>query len=827
MVDDLSTEAVIQRFQEECRSCTYPTDAAGIKKRYKDTALILFKENLDDGTLRNYLTFGTRRSSSVSQYGNTPVVIRRSRSSNGELTTVVEQVSALQGRSTRSNYTLLEAGEKDTDSDFENDFQDSRFNSDESFAIKENYEKDFKHKADSTESIQKHQKVHKTSNVNTQSLVHLQESNSTINDQQSQEHDGKKSFSDNDPSTHPCRDSVERDAIQVPEEDRKHENKRVSKNSEEIKTEVLELSAIDENRQLNAEVHKDHISPSSGHNLDQQVLDGSSLQDTSEEKDVSQTFLQNTCEATAITSHNKVQNRQSTPEIDHAAVLREFVQQPSRRSKSLPQSKNEANLSALEMPIKEEPKENLETSIKEEPKENLKFVELKIVESSDNIFEEANRETGAPNTEKTLTTSDIPHLSDDSDVVFIDAGSPSLSRAKFSCDSCSGSTEEVLQSHDKEESCLDKVTDKPAAASQTTETCTFSLDKAVDTSDKFTGFFQTPDPDTVSKNSETKKEEITTRRRHDSHNSFRDLPIRSPTPPRRKPQKSPRTPKLREKTRNRNSSLALTSDEEAQELLANGTRSASPTSKTGDHRFFSFSLKKEKSKSATNLGSKRNRERVRLTSMKLSLEDPGAINPKLASSKIEDSHLDNSGKRVGVRSMMIDGTIKRNFIVIHPSDDSDTIGLAPMMPQAAQKETTPTNTPEALSTVKTRITTPNTDKLEVMKRISSQTKLKEELSDIPENLKDESRGSFRGSLSVSQISRSLRIKQNKKNLEHLPLKTSHSLSSEQVCPSPSSSQILYKSPSPLARVDTDSLVSAQKVQHDGDSRTVSKFCVVM
>lgn len=815
MVDDLSTEALIQRFQEECRSCTYPTDAAGIKKRYKDTALILFKEDLDDGTLRNYLTFGTRRSSSVSQYGNTPVVIRRSRSSNGELTTVVEQVSALQGRSTRSNYTLLEAGEKDTDSDFENDFQESRFNSDESFAIKENDE-DSKHKADSTESIQKHQAVHETSKVNTQTTVCLQESTSTINDQQNQDHDGKKSFSHNDPSAHPCRESVEGDAVQLPEEYRKHDKKRISRNSEEIETKVSELSAIDENRQLTAEAHKDHISsPNSGRNLNQQVPDDSSLQATSEEKDASQTFLQNTCEPTSVTSNDKVQNRRSTPEIDHAAILREFVQQPSRRSKSLPQSKNEANLSTPE------------TSIKEELRENLKLVELKIVESSDNIFEQSDRETDAQDTEKTLTTSDIPHLSDESDVVFIDAGSPSLSRAKFSCDSCSGSTEEVLQSHGKEKSCLDKTTDKPAAPPQTPEPSTFILDKGINTPDKSTGTSQAPEPDTVSKNSETKKGEITTRRRHDSHNSFRDLPIRSPTPPRRKPQKSPRTPKLREKTRNRNSSLALTSDEEAQELLANGTRSASPTSKTGDLRFFSFSLKKEKSKSATNLGSKRNRERVRLTSMKLSLEDPGVVNPKLGSSKIEDSHFDNSGKRVGVRSMMIDGTIKRNFIVIHPSDDSDTIGLAPMTPQAAEKEATPATTPEALSTVKTRITTPNTEKLEVMKRISSQTKLKEELSDIPENLKDESRGSFRGSLSVSQISRSLRIKQNKKNLEHLPLKTSHSLSSEPVCPSPSSSQILYKSPSLLSRVDCDSPVSAQKVHHAGDSRTVSKFCVVM
>lgn len=43
MVDNLSTEDQIERLKEESRSCTYPTDAATVKKRYKDTALILFK----------------------------------------------------------------------------------------------------------------------------------------------------------------------------------------------------------------------------------------------------------------------------------------------------------------------------------------------------------------------------------------------------------------------------------------------------------------------------------------------------------------------------------------------------------------------------------------------------------------------------------------------------------------------------------------------------------------------------------------------------------------------------------------------------------------
>lgn len=754
------------------------------------------QEDLEDGTLRNYLTFGTRRSSSVSQYGNTPIVIRRSRSSNGELTTVVEQVSALQGRSTRSNYTLLEAGEKEkeTDSDDENEFQESRFNSDESFAVRENNGKDSKLMAASKDSIERDQEIPAASTTDPQSTTCPQESTSAISEQQNQDHDNKKSFSHYDSPAQNCRESAERDAVQPLEEDRKHD-KRMSKDSEEIINEVPDVSTFDEGQQLTTEAHRDTSSLSSKHNPSHQVPDDNYTQPIPEEKDINQTFLQNTCEPTPITSSNKVQDtRSSSPEVDHEAILREYVQQPSRQSKSLLQGKGEANLCIPE------------TSKKEEPNENFKLVELKIVESTDSLFEQTDRGTGALDTQKTLTTSDIPHLSDESDVVFIDAGSPSLSRTKFSCESSSGSSE-VLLGHGEGTTSLDKATDipyKPITIPQASQS------------------------NTVSKNSETKKEEIATRRRHDSHNSFRDLPIRSPTPPRRRPQRSPRTPKLREKTRQRHSSLALTSDEETQELLTNGTRSASPTSKTGDFRFFSFSLKKEKSKSSTSLGSKRNRERVRLTSVKLSLEDPGTVNPKLVPSQMGDGHLDNSGKRVGVRSMMIDGTIKRNFIVIHPSDDSDTIGLAPMSPHAAQRELTPTSTPEALSTVKTRITASNTEKLEVMKRISCQGGLKEELSDITENLNDDSKGSFKGSLNVSQISKSLRIKQNKKNMEHLPLRTSHSLSSEPVYHSPSSSQILYKSPSSLSRVDCDSPnASAQKVHRAEDSRTVSKLCVVM
>lgn len=759
------------------------------------------QEDQENGTLRNYLTFGTRRSSSVSQYGNTPIVIRRSRSSNGELATVVEQVGTLQGRSTRSNYTLLEAAEKerDTDSDDENYFQGSRYNSDESFAVRGNHEEDSKLTANSHDSVLTEQETPPTSKSDVQSPTCPQEGDSTITEQQIQDHDAENNSTHHDLPVQQYRETVEKEIINTHNEElTKQDNKRLSERCKEAPNELLETPLHDRSQQTGAEPERGSI-PSQGSEikLSPQVPKNNNPPQSSEGKKICQTFLPNTPEPILAFSTNLVEDKGSSPEIDHAAILREFVQQPSPRSRSLLQGEEETCLSTLET---KQPKE--------EPDKNLNIVELKIVESTDSLFEEAYPVISGLDSQKSLTTSDIPHLSDDSDVVFIDAGSPSLSRTKLSCtvESLSASNE-VIQDRKERANALTSAQDTPA---------------------KPPPIPQTPEPGTECKKSETSKDNVVIRRRHNSTNSFRDLPIRSPTPPRRRPQKSPRTPKLREKTRQRHSSLALTSDEETQELLSNGTRSASPTSKTGDFRFFSFSLKKEKSKSATSLGSKRNKEKVRLTSMKLSLENHEAVNPKFVPSQTEEGHIVNPGKRVGVRSMMIDGTIKRNFIVIHPSDDSDTIGLAPKSPQTTQKELS-VSTPEALASVKTHITAPSKEKFEMTKQLSMQGGLKEELlSDIPENIRTESRSSFRGSLNFSQISKSLRIKQSKKNWEHVSLRSSHSLSSEPVCPSPSSSQILYKSPSSMSRVDCDSPnTMAEKPDLTGDSRTVSKFCVVM
>lgn len=713
----------------------------------------------------------------------------------------MEQVGTLQGRSTRSNYTLLESAEKerDTDSDDENYFQGSRYNSDESFAVRGNHEEDSRLTANSNDSVLTDQETPATSKTDVQSPACPQERTSAISEQQIQDRDAEKSSTQHDPPVQQCRESVENKTIQPHNEEiTRHSNKRISESCKDAPSEPLETPVHDESQQTGAEPKRDSIpSQVSKNNFSPQVPKNNNPPQPSEGEEICQTFLQSTPEPTPVFSTNSVEDKVSSPEIDHAAILREFVQQPSPRSRSLLQVEGETCLSTSET-----------KELKEEPDKNLKIVELKIVESTDSLFEEAYPVISGLDSQKSLTTSDIPHLSDDSDVVFIDAGSPSLSRTKLSCteESLSASNE-VMQGHKEGADALINAPDTPA---------------------KPPAIPQTPEPGTECKKSETSKDNVVIRRRHNSTNSFRDLPIRSPTPPRRRPQKSPRTPKLREKTRQRHSSLALTSDEETQELLANGTRSASPTSKTGDFRFFSFSLKKEKSKSATSLGSKRNKEKVRLTSVKLSLENHEAVNPKFVPSQTEEGHIVNPGKRVGVRSMMIDGTIKRNFIVIHPSDDSDTIGLAPRSPQTTQKELS-VSTPEALATVKTRITAPSKEKLEVTKQISTQGGVKEELlSDIPENIRTESRASFRGSLNFSQISKSLRIKQSKKNWEHVSLRSSHSLSSEPVCPSPSSSQILYKSPSSLSRVDCDSPNTlAERPDHTGDSRTVSKFCVVM
>lgn len=707
-------------------------------------------------------------------------------------------MGTFQGRSTRSNYTLLEAAEKekDTDSDDENYFHDSRFDSDESFAVTGNHEEYSRLTADSSDSVVRDQDTPVSSKIDVQSPVSPQERISTIGEQQIQDHDAEKNLIHNEVPVQQCRESVEGEIVQ-PHNYEVMGLDKISENSKEIASELLEAPVPEESKDNGKEHKRESIQlQSSKHNNSSLVPnDDRCPQPTSEGKEERQTFPQNTSELEPVIRRNSFKDQVPTPEIDHAAVLREYVQQPSYSKKSF-QSKDKTYPGNSET----------ENQVVESG-ENTRLVELKIVESSDSIYEQAHPGISDIDPQKSLTTSDIPHLTDDSDVVFIDAGSPSLSRTKLYDESLSASNEEVVHSHKEGEGDVfgapDRQTVEPPPVPQTSEI------------------------DSECKKSQSGKEDVVPRRRHNSTNSFRDLPIRSPTPPRRRPQKSPRTPKLREKTRQRHSSLALTSDEETHELLTNGTRSASPTSKMGDFRFFSFSLKKEKSKSATSLGSKRSKEKVKLTSVKLSLEDPGVVNPKPVPSQVEEGHIENPGKRVGVRSMMIDGTIKRNFIVIHPSDDSDTIGLAPKSPQITQKELS-VSTPEALSSVKTRLAAPTKEKLEATTKISSQGGLKEELSDIPENIRNDSRASLRGSLNFSQISRSLRLKQNKKHWEHVSLKSSHSLSSEPVCPSPSSPQILYKFPLSLSRVECDSpSVLAQKVDHTEDSRTVSKFCVVM
>ncbi|XP_076061880.1 uncharacterized protein LOC143037481 isoform X2 [Oratosquilla oratoria] len=75
----------------------YPTLPPAIKRRYQDTACVIFKANL--GESKNYLSFGTRRSSFLSQFGNTPVLLRRSVSSSGSIVSVAEQWLADKRRS--------------------------------------------------------------------------------------------------------------------------------------------------------------------------------------------------------------------------------------------------------------------------------------------------------------------------------------------------------------------------------------------------------------------------------------------------------------------------------------------------------------------------------------------------------------------------------------------------------------------------------------------------------------------------------------------------------------------------------------------------------
>ncbi|XP_018028130.1 uncharacterized protein LOC108683334 [Hyalella azteca] len=81
-------EALKNELLTESKSYCYPSNKKEIRQRYKNTAYELYKQLKYLEFRPNFLSFGSRRSSTISNYGNTPIVMRRSVSSNGELSGV-------------------------------------------------------------------------------------------------------------------------------------------------------------------------------------------------------------------------------------------------------------------------------------------------------------------------------------------------------------------------------------------------------------------------------------------------------------------------------------------------------------------------------------------------------------------------------------------------------------------------------------------------------------------------------------------------------------------------------------------------------------------
>nr|XP_053636610.1 uncharacterized protein LOC128691733 [Cherax quadricarinatus] len=773
MVDSVSAETRIKELLEESRNCTYPEDARGIKQRYKDTALLLFKQSQEDNNPRNYLSFGTRRSSAVSQYGNTPIIVRRSRSSNGELSTVGEQVPSILGRSSVSDYTLIESKESDEeDTETEDELDNKNLLNSAEVALREK-----------ESSISKNKTSINDNETESQAdLTQIKKNEKIINGLRVQECENRKSFSHYDLP-------IQRNKGHEEVDTKNCENERNQVKSER-KTGEIDPESKCENGSLVVKsretegIPEEEVSPKFEHDSQHDTLYNESKGNINGSQ--SKVYPKDN-NSKAYESHdlNDIV-KPHCPEIDHEAVLRAYVEQSSSLNKLLHESQAKSCYS---------------DSYKDKLYDECKYVELKIVESVDDPH--SNDSDKGPSSDiKNVLTTDILKFGDDDDVTFIDANSPLLTRAKPMCEISENSNQELAQKQDdaKQFSVLNtpsKHEDKNLIKSSPPLIENCSLNESPQ-------FLKGDSVEDVSKYLE-------------NHSGLLDLPLRSPTPPKRSPRRPPRVPKEKNTNIQCHSSLVLPSDEEIQESYPKGTRSASPTSKHKEtSKFFSFSFRGEKSKSISSLNSKAGKDKVTGSALRFEGKDHTVINSGVNTDSKVDGQIDTFGKRIGVRSMVIDGTIKRNFIVIHPSDDSETIGLAPLSSVSSGKENS-LNTSVALSSMKSHLTHLKNDNLEAVKRISCKGDLKEELTDLSRN--------FGGSLRIGHMSKSLNANKGKKTKDHKLLGSSQSLSSENTRYSFADSQALYRS-LVLPEVDVGSVHKSSEGLNNS-SRTVSKLCVVM
>ncbi|ROT68149.1 hypothetical protein C7M84_013730 [Penaeus vannamei] len=583
MVDTVSAEERRKELLEESRKYTYPEDTASIKLRYKDTALVLFKEGHDDP--KSFLTFGTRRSSTVSQYGNTPLIVRRSQSSNGELSKVAEQWPSLSCRTSVSNYTLVEAGERDDDDSETEDELDVAVKSfsGELQELKETEESEGSVADDNEDATSESGKqsvvIRGTKGSETglevtgkQQQVSAAEEKGTL--LQAGEYETRKSFIHYDLP------------IQRPKSVDKEKNEKISGES------LDEEKSVKEHQEEMCEVQS--FDDKQGDSIKEATKDTGGEIKLSEEDKTESADEKQVDDGSECPSRKAEESEGPSPKAEES-------ERPSPKTEE----------SEGPSPKAEESPDVLDAKAKD--KESTKIiVEHAIVESH----------------KESVLNKDEP---------LVDA-SPGR-RSIGSSSPC----QEKISERVSTPSVPIQVTAGKEEEDQTKKDSANDLNKSFD------------------------REEST---------KFLDLPVRSPTPPKKSPRRSPRSPKSKEAGKGRHSSLILPLESEPQAVAPKGTRSASPTTKTKEHgRVFTFSLKREKSKSASSLHSRRGKDKERSSVQEG--KEVGMKHQVLLHSESDDMQLEALGKRVGVRSMVIDGTIKRNFIVIHPSDESDTIGLAP------------------------------------------------------------------------------------------------------------------------------------------------------
>ncbi|XP_066958239.1 streptococcal hemagglutinin-like [Macrobrachium rosenbergii] len=806
MVDSVSAEARRKELLDESLGCVYPEDVVGIKQRYKDTSLVLFKEQLSQHQAdnRSFLSFGTRRSSAVSEYGNTPIIVRKSRSANGELSKVGEQWPSLRGKSSLSNYTLHE-GKELGDEDGEEEEEEEETETEE--------EVEFRTKSD--EDIKAHSgfdEKRKIVVVDGQAVCSKSGNDEIVKDvdavhenNESGVKENRKSFSHYDLQQRPrdyideeVKDGDIEDAIDKDDDDD-------DKDAVSMRT-VLEVEGVDHKIVL--------VRPTSNKNETSDV-DVNQSKRTSAVKvsqtvsaEISQKDVRGESEKNPCESQGETVTIASVPsKSDQNTVHNECVEEISSvNNVSSDRSSTSVNLKSL----------NHQSS------SDWSKVELRIIEPSDlcapgNVDGEGISATikGRSSLASTLLRGEgaDDDDDDDDDVVYIDEYSPSPRQRQNQKENCvnSGKKKNVNSSKDESQSQSPDVplpTPPKRHAKQSSE----------------------PSSDLSLRSPESKKddkngtaEELDKSAEGEDQNGLLALPVRSPTPPKRSPRRSPRTPKSKEKNHHeRHSSLDLPKNFSSQSSASKSASvSASPAARNKESsKIFNISIKKERSRSVSSLSSKKNKEKEKVA--RSESEDPGAYNATATLDFSDDAKCDTpSGKRVGIRSMVIDGTIKRNFIVIHPSDESETIGLAPLSSFSNGSKTS-VRTSKALSSVKSHITGIPSGKVESVNKTLPKHTLKGSIANTTKDkVRDRESLHTEPDLETTKLKKSSRAKKQTESHVHA---STVSLSSTV---SHINSKVVIESSEGMSEVDCDLVnISTQGIP-TSSTKTTSRLCVIM